>query len=155
MSELALYSPDNATPTKRHRGMLTVLIVLTICGATYWWQYRLTPDELVFVGRWKSIPSSSKSTSSTTQIFEFHKDRTAHENGRPFRWTAHDGQLNGQMHPTYRQMLWIIWAKLQGDEGMSTYSIGRYEIVNQNKIIVTRPIGSFELDYVWARVVEK
>ena len=130
------------------------MTVLVACGAICWWANRLSPDEQIFVGRWKAHLRTSGNTPTPIEFHEFHSNRTAYSNSGRFQWAVSEGQLKIRQFRPYHQILLENMAILPGSGDYETCYIGRYEIIDQDKIIMTSPVGSFVVDYVWTRIVE-
>ena len=133
MSESAPAVPEPILPKKRRRWVL----VLLACGGAYWWLTRLTPDERVFVGRWKIVIPSEVPPLEKCCI-ELYSDRTGCHDETWGRWSAHQGELLFEDRPFHRR----VWEWVQnGFKDWGERDRFRYQIIDHDKILILEPDG--------------
>lgn len=133
--------------SRKSRSWVWVLLAMWVAGGgAYWWLTRLTPDEQVFLGRWKIVDSSRP---ASEQFVELYSDRTYLVDGTRLHWSAHQGKLKcWAVHPFYQLVL--VWVQ----SGFKKWDLedvsggGRYEIINHNQILIREEGGEVELHRV-------
>ena len=136
MSESTPAVPEPILPKKRRRWVLVLLAMLLAVGGAYGWLTRLTPDERIFVGRWKSVRPSTVPPAKEVFV-ELFSDRTGNERHANddeirFHWTADQGELSYWLEQPFHRLV-LQWVQ-NGFKDWGDGETYRYEIIDQDKI---------------------
>jgi len=128
------------------------MIALTTYGGACWWANRLTPDELVIVGRWEVVYGSVGSSQTYKAVVDYHRNRTTYTDGMMGCWKADNGLIHYENDHPFVEIVSGMAGRVLGLGIKQQDDIARYEIINHNKIVVDAEIGMAQVRFVWTRI---
>ena len=151
---------DVPVATKRRRRWWVGLLVLLIAvGGGVWWRTRLTPEEQVLVGRWRTMMQMPGGATREEVSIEFRGDRTFFGSGTTAHWAARKGQFYLKEIPTNRELRsyyrWWIRSGFKEWPG-PVAQFGQLEIIDPDTVRITIRDEGFDDEVVeLKRIVEE